>query len=234
MTATPPLVALRRVSKTYRQKNAVPVHALHPVDLEIASGEFTALVGPSGSGKTTLLNLVGALDEPDEGEIVIGGDMLGTLASRAIAALRLNRLGFVFQDFNLLPVLSAIENVEYVLVLQGVPATQRRERARTALEAVGLGGHLHRRPHELSGGQQQRVAVARAIVGEPLLVLADEPTGSLDSETGAALMDLMQQLNRERGTTFVFSTHDPAVMRRAKRVVRLQDGHVVEDQRDGA
>jgi putative ABC transport system ATP-binding protein len=228
MTPREPLVKMKGVSKEYRQ-GAVRVSALSGVDLEIFPGEFAALVGPSGSGKTTLLNLIGALDVPTNGELMVGGERLANLSRARAAFVRLHRIGFIFQDYSLLPVLSALENVEYVLLLQGVRADERRRRAREALESVGLGGHEDRRPAELSGGQQQRVAVARAIAAKPLLVLADEPTANLDSLTGEALIDVMQQLNREHGVTFVLCTHDEKVTRRASRIVRLRDGRVVED-----
>ena len=220
-----PSVRAERVTKIYHQ-DSVAVTALQDVDLEIAEGEFVALVGPSGSGKSTLLNLIGGLDRPTAGRMWVASEDLGLLSRRALAELRLKRIGFVFQEYNLIPVLSALENVEYVMLLQGVPDNERRERAVTILSEVGLAGLEDRRPGELSGGQQQRVAVARAIVTAPALVLADEPTANLDSATGAALMDLMRQLNEGKGVTFVFSTHDPMVMGRAKRLVRLKDGRI--------
>lgn len=218
-------VRAERVTKVYRQDSVV-VEALKDVDLEIAAGEFLALVGPSGSGKSTLLNLIGGLDRPTADRLWVADEELGQLTRRALAELRLKRIGFVFQEYNLIPVLSAIENVEYVMLLQGVPDAERRNRAMAILNEVGLAGLEDRRPGELSGGQQQRVAVARAIVTEPALVLADEPTANLDSVTGAALMDLMRRLNEEKHVTFVFSTHDPMVMERARRLVRLKDGRV--------
>ncbi len=222
-----PSVRAERVTKIYQQ-DSVAVEALKDVDLEIAEGEFLALVGPSGSGKSTLLNLIGGLDRPSAGRLWVAGEELGLLSRRALAELRLKRIGFVFQEYNLIPVLSAIENVEYVMLLQGVPDGDRRERALAILNEVGLTGLEDRRPGELSGGQQQRVAVARAIVAEPALVLADEPTANLDSATGAALMDLMRKLNEEKRVTFVFSTHDPMVMERARRLVRLKDGRIAD------
>lgn len=218
-------VRTEKLTKIYRQ-DSVEVAALKEVSLEIAAGEFLALVGPSGSGKSTLLNLLGGLDRPTSGRLWVGGEELDTLSRPRLAALRLKRIGFVFQSYNLIPVLSALENVEYVMLLQGVPDGPRRSRARAILADVGLTGLEHRRPGELSGGQQQRVAVARAIVSEPALVLADEPTANLDSATGAALMDLMRRLNEDKGVTFVFSTHDAMVMERARRLVRLKDGRV--------
>ena len=221
-----PSVRAEQVTKVYQQ-DSVAVTALQDVDLEIAEGEFLALVGPSGSGKSTLLNLIGGLDRPTAGRLWVADEELAQLSRRALAELRLKRIGFVFQEYNLIPVLSAIENVEYVMLLQGVPDGVRRERAAAILVDVGLDGLEDRRPGELSGGQQQRVAVARAIVAEPALVLADEPTANLDSATGAALMDLMRRLNEEKRVTFVFSTHDSMVMERAKRLVRLKDGRIV-------
>ena len=218
-------VRAEQVTKIYRQDSIV-VEALKDVDLEITEGEFLALVGPSGSGKSTLLNLICGLDRPSAGRLWVADAELGQLTRRALAELRLKRIGFVFQEYNLIPVLSALENVEYVMLLQGVPDAERRARATEILNEVGLAGLEDRRPGELSGGQQQRVAVARAIVAAPALVLADEPTANLDSATGAALMDLMRRLNEEKRVTFVFSTHDPMVMERAKRLVRLKDGHI--------
>lgn len=219
-------VRTENLTRVYRQ-DSVAVTALRDVSLVIEQGEFAALVGPSGSGKSTLLNLLGGLDRPTAGRLWVGKEELGTLSRGALSQLRLRRIGFVFQEFNLIPVLSALENVEYVMLLQGVPDTERRQRARAMLAEVGLEGLEDRRPGELSGGQQQRVAVARAIVAEPALVLADEPTANLDSATGAALIELMRRLNTEQGVTFVFSTHDPMVMEHARRLVRLKDGQVV-------
>ena len=222
-----PGVRTERLTKIYRQ-DSIAVTALQDLDLEIAAGEFVALVGPSGSGKSTLLNLLGGLDHPTSGRLWVEDKELNTLTNRALAELRLRRIGFVFQEFNLISVLSALENVEYVMLLQGVPDAERRARALAILSEVGLSGLEDRRPGELSGGQQQRVAVARAIVSEPALVLADEPTANLDSATGAALLDLMRQLNEEKGVTFVFSTHDAMVMERARRLVRLKDGRIAD------
>jgi putative ABC transport system ATP-binding protein len=221
---------VRGVTRDYTQGKVV-VHALRGVDLDVEPGEFTALMGPSGSGKTTLLNLLGALDSPTEGSVAVEGRDLGALSRGQLSDLRLRRLGFVFQSYNLIPVLTAYENAEFVMLLQGVPPAARRARVMETLSAVGLDGLEHRRPAELSGGQQQRVAVARAIAGRPALVLADEPTANLDSRTGGELIELMARLNRELGITFVFATHDPKVMDAAKRVVRLVDGKVDEDAR---
>ena len=221
-------VRVEKLTKVYRQ-DSIAVTALRDVDLEIAAGEFVALVGPSGSGKSTLLNLLGGLDRPTSGRLWVADAELGTMSRRALAGLRLRKIGFVFQEYNLIPVLSALENVEYVMLLQGVADEERRRRAMAILNEVGLAGLENRRPGELSGGQQQRVAVARAIVSEPALVLADEPTANLDSATGAALMDLMRKLNEDKGVTFVFSTHDAMVMERARRLVRLKDGRIVSE-----
>ena len=220
-------------SKVYQQ-DRVPVTALDAIDLEIRKGDFAVLVGPSGSGKTTLLNLIGGLDTPTSGRILVGGTDLGSLTKSERSRLRLHQIGFVFQEFNLIPVLSAIENVEFIMLLQGVAAVERRTRAMALLAELGLGALEGRRPNELSGGQQQRVAVARALAAEPLIVLPDEPTANLDSKAGAALMDMMRRLNEEREATFVFSTHDPMVVERARRVIRLRDGRIEADERRGA
>jgi putative ABC transport system ATP-binding protein len=222
------LIQIAHLSKHYQQ-GELPVNALLGINLTVQKGEFIALAGPSGSGKTTLLNLIGALDIPSSGSIALGGQTLSSQSRAQLAELRLHKIGFIFQDYNLLPVLSALENVEYVMLLQGVPAAERSARAYAALKLVGLEGYEQRRPLQLSGGQQQRVAIARAIATEPLLVLADEPTANLDSETGAALINTMLELNRSKGITFVFSTHDEMIMRHASRVVRLKDGKVLED-----
>ncbi len=207
----------------------VTTHALRGVDLAIESGEFAAIAGPSGSGKTTLLNLIGCLDTPDSGTIAIDGDALTDLSATGLSDLRRDKLGFVFQAYNLIPVLTARENVEFVMLLQSVPDRERRGRAEGILEDVGLAEYIDRKPTEMSGGQQQRVAVARAIAAEPALILADEPTANLDSATGASLLDLMRQLNEEKKVTFLFSTHDGMVMERARRLVLLKDGVVAED-----
>ncbi|MCE2390419.1 MAG: ABC transporter ATP-binding protein [Proteobacteria bacterium] len=220
----------REVSKVY-VSGTVRTRALDGVSLRVSSGERVALSGPSGSGKTTLLNLLGTLDRASSGRILLAGQDVGRLGEAELADLRLARLGFVFQAYNLVPVLTALENVELVLLLQGVRPAERRRRAELALDDLGLGELLHTRPGEMSGGQQQRVAVARAIVSEPEIVLADEPTANLDSKTAASLLDLMQQLNEERGVTFLFSTHDPRVMERALRVIRLLDGRIESDER---
>jgi putative ABC transport system ATP-binding protein len=222
------IVECQGVSKTYVQ-GKVDVIALSGIDLRVDTGGFIALAGPSGSGKTTLLNLIGGLDQPDSGTIRVDGQDYEKLSSSRMADLRLHRIGFIFQAYNLIPVLSAIENVEYVMLLQGIPAGERRQRAREILDVVGLEGRHDRRPAELSGGQQQRVAVARAIVSHPSIVLADEPTANLDSKTGESLLQLMRQMNRERSVTFIFSTHDNMVMDYARRIVLIRDGRMVED-----
>ncbi|MCB9785641.1 MAG: ABC transporter ATP-binding protein [Deltaproteobacteria bacterium] len=225
-----PLVEARGVTRVYRQ-GEIDVHALRGVDLDVSDGEFTALVGPSGSGKSTLLNVIGALDAPTSGAVTVGGHRLTGLSRTAAAHFRLDHVGFVFQAYNLLPVFTAYENAEYTLVLQGVPRAERRERVLPLLERVGLTDMMDRRPHELSGGQQQRVAVVRAIASNPQLVLADEPTANLDSETSRNLLDLMLELNREAGTTFVFASHDEHLMERVRRVVHLKDGRIDHDER---
>jgi len=227
------IVEARGVGKVYDTRGVETV-ALADADLALEAGDFAALAGPSGSGKTTFLNLLGALDAPTTGRIEIGGVDLSALSPAALSDLRMNELGFVFQAYNLIPVFSARENVEFVMELQGVPAPERKRRALEGLAEVGLGGLEDKRPLEMSGGQQQRVAVARAIVGRPKMVLADEPTANLDSETAARLLELMAGLNRDHGITFLFSTHDPAVMEVARRLVRLRDGRVVGDERKTA
>jgi len=224
------LVNVENTSRVYRQ-DSVAVKALDDVSVTIGAGEFTTLVGPSGSGKTTLLNQIGALDEPTSGRIQIDGQEITGLSRKERTVLRLWKIGFVFQEYNLIGVLSAQENVEYVLMLRGVPFRERRQQARVILTEVGLEGLETRLPNELSGGQQQRVAVARAIVSKPAIVLADEPTANLDSKTGAALLDMMRRLNDEHGVTFVFSTHDPMVMERARRVIHLKDGRIEREER---
>jgi putative ABC transport system ATP-binding protein len=216
------------VNKTYRQ-GQIMVQALKDVSLQINKGEFLAVAGPSGSGKTTLLNLIGGLDLIDSGSIFVEGETFENMSQSQLANLRLHKIGFVFQAYNLIPVLSAVENVEYVMLLQGVPAAERRNKARAILDEVGLQGKYDRRPAELSGGQQQRVAVARAIVSDPSIVLADEPTANLDSKTGKGLLEIMKKLNVEKHITFVFSTHDKMVMNYAQRLILLQDGRMADD-----
>lgn len=224
------IVSVRKLTRDYHQGEHT-VQALRGVDLDIQPGEFTALMGPSGSGKSTLLNLIGGLDKPTAGSVEIEGANLATMTAAERSDLRRDRLGFVFQAYNLIPVLTAAENAEFVLQLQGKDATARRERAFETLAAVGLEGMEGRRPNELSGGQQQRVAVARAIAGDPALVLADEPTANLDSKTSDELIATMKKLNTELGVTFVFATHDPKVMDAAQRVIHLVDGEIAQDIR---
>ena len=209
----------------------IRVEAVRGVTFRIDPGEFVVLAGPSGSGKTTLLNLIGGLTRPTDGQVWVDGRAIGRLPDRELAEIRLERLGFVFQAYNLLPVLTALENAEFTLLLRGVPPEERRSRVEELFERIGIAGLEDRLPGKLSGGQQQRVAVARAVVGKPALVLADEPTANLDTATSASLIDLMAELNRELGTTFVFATHDPQLMERARRNVRLVDGAIVADER---
>lgn len=220
------VVKIKNVHKSYGS-GAGLVHALWDINVDIKAGEFVALHGPSGSGKTTLLNLIGALDQPSQGSIVIEGLDLATASAPRLAKLRRERIGFVFQAHNLIPILTAYENAEFTLALQRRPKAERYQRTMRALEQVGLSDFAHRLPAELSGGQQQRVAIARAIAPEPAIVLADEPTASLDSKVAHNLLDLMQKLNAEQGVTFVFSTHDPKVMARAGRLLPMADGRFI-------
>jgi putative ABC transport system ATP-binding protein len=222
------VIEIRGATKVFKQGH-VDVNALRGLDLTIERGEFVAIWGPSGSGKTTALNLIGALDTPTAGSVKLEGKELSSLSRRELSALRRDRIGFVFQAYNLIPVLTAYENAEAVMALQGASAASRRERVMGLLAAVGLQGLEHRRPNELSGGQQQRVAIVRAIAANPAVVLADEPTANVDSDTAEKLLALMAELNRDQGVTFVFSTHDPRVMRYAKRLVGLVDGKVHTD-----
>ena len=226
------LVKAEGIYKIYYD-HQVATEALRGIDFKMEPGEFTAIFGPSGSGKTTLLNILGGLDHPTQGRVWLEDKELTSLKQGELSRLRLFKIGFVFQSYNLIPVLTALENVEYVLLLQRVPKKERIERAQRLLEELGLGDLIHKRPTEMSGGQQQRVAVARAIVHYPKLVLADEPTANLDSKTAGYLMDLMRRLNQERGITFLFSTHDKLVMERARRLVELRDGQIVRDEIQG-
>ncbi|HEV8014313.1 MAG TPA: ABC transporter ATP-binding protein [Stellaceae bacterium] len=225
--APAPVVELHAVSKTYKV-GAVAVPALKHISLAIPRQRFSMIVGPSGSGKTTLLNLIGCIDTPSEGSIVIGGEDVGGLNDNAISDFRAQNVGFIFQNFSLIPVLTAYENVEYPLLLLGMKASERRTRTAAIIEAVGLSDRARQRPNQLSGGQRQRVAIARALVKEPAFVLADEPTANLDSHTGAAIIDLMRRMQQQYATTFVFSTHDPQLMSHADETFRIRDGELVE------
>ena len=227
------VLEIKDLTKDYVDDEVV-VQALRGVDLEIERGEFMAIAGPSGSGKTTLLNIIGGLDVPTSGSVVVDGQSQGGLSRGELCDLRRDKIGFVFQSYNLFPILTAAENAEYVLELKGVPAAARRQRVQALFEQMGLSRYLDTMPSKMSGGQQQRVAVARAIAAEPAVGLADEPTANLDQATGEALVELMRRLNLEQGITFVFSTHDPMVLRHADRVVRLIDGRIVSDERKAA
>ncbi|MCF7804396.1 MAG: ABC transporter ATP-binding protein [Candidatus Marinimicrobia bacterium] len=217
------------VEKTY-EDNGVAVHAVRGIDLTIKKGEFTAIVGPSGSGKTTFLNVVSGLDTASKGKIWLDGNLVSEMSGKELSDFRRDHIGFIFQAYNLIPVLSVEENVEYIMLLQGVPKEKRHHRVLDILGQVGLSGFEDRLPTKLSGGQQQRVAVARAMVAQPSMILADEPTANLDSETGSELLDMMRDLNEQTGMTFVFSTHDELIMERARRLVRLKDGQVDSDE----
>ncbi|MBU1692676.1 MAG: ABC transporter ATP-binding protein [Verrucomicrobia bacterium] len=223
------LLEVGQLKKDYREGKTW-VHALRGVDLQIGEGEFVAIAGPSGSGKTTLLNVISGLDSVTEGQVRFDGDDVTTMTPRQLTHMRLTKIGFVFQVYNLIPVLTAQENVEFTMLLQGVPAAKRKALSLDILSRVGLAGYGHRRPPTMSGGQQQRVAVARAIVTHPRLVLADEPTANLDSETGAKLLDVMKELNETEKITFIFSTHDPMVMDYSRRLIRVRDGRVDSDK----
>lgn len=224
---TEPVVHLKGVKKTYGEGDAA-AYALRGIDLEVQRGEFTVMMGPSGSGKTTLLNLIGCLDDPSEGTVSVLGKTTDALSGKERALMRRDHIGFVFQSYNLIPVLTALENAEYILMLRGVPKKKRQKVVLELFEELGIQGLEHRKPLELSGGQQQRVAIARAIAAEPELVLADEPTANVDSETAIALIDLMRRMNREHHVTFIFSTHDPTVMEHAGRIIHLKDGQVAD------
>jgi putative ABC transport system ATP-binding protein len=224
------IIRTEHLSRYYKQ-GPVQVNALQDVNLTIEKGDFAVLAGPSGSGKTTLLNMIGALDKPSEGKVWLDGHEITNLSRRETSRLRRDRIGFVFQFYNLIPVLTAYENAEFVLLLQGVDHLVREEKVMSLLDKVGLDGLERRKPHELSGGQQQRVAIARALASDPAVILADEPTANLDSHTEEGLMDLMEDLNRETGTTFLFSSHDPAVIKRARRLIVLRDGEIASDER---
>lgn len=223
------IIEIKNLKKVYDEKT-LPVTAVDGIDLEFEKGEFAAIVGPSGSGKTTLLNILGGLDNPTEGEIIIGGKNINTLSSKKLIDFRMWNIGFVFQSYNLIPVLTAKENVEFVMHLQGKSKSEREKRTIELLEAVGLGDKLNSRPNKLSGGEQQRVAVARALASKPKFILADEPTANLDSKSTATLLDIMEKLNKEEQITFVFSTHDARVVKKARRVITIEDGKVISDK----
>ena len=224
-----PVISTDQVVRRFGEGAAL-VTAVGGVSLTVERGEFAALVGPSGSGKSTLLNLIGGLDEPDEGHIALAGMNLTSMSSAEMSDFRRDHIGFIFQSYNLIPVLSAAENIEYIMLLQGLAARDRRKRVDEMLKMVGLDGLGHRRPAELSGGQQQRVAVARAMASSPDIILADEPTANLDSKTGVALLETMRELNENEGVTFLFSTHDQKIIERARRLVWLEDGMVTKDE----
>ena len=223
------VIETRNLHKTYKETD-VPIHAVNGIDLKIGEGEFTAVVGPSGSGKTTLLNMIGGLDEPTEGQIFVGGEEITESSPSRLIDFRLRNIGFIFQSYNLIPVLTARENVEFIMNLQKWDRKKRRDRAMEMLEAVGLGDRGDSRPGKLSGGQQQRVTVARALASRPKFVLADEPTASLDSKSTANLMGIMERLNEKEKMTFIFSTHDQRVVDKARRIITIEDGKIKEDK----
>lgn len=224
------VISVTGITRTYNPKT-IPVHALQGVDLEISQGEFTALVGPSGSGKTTLLNIIGGLDSPTSGTVIINDTDVTKLSDGQLIEFRKKNIGFVFQAYNLIPVLTAKENVEFVMLLQGASKAERDKRVTELMESIGLGDKLNSRPAQLSGGQQQRVAVARALAPKPTFILADEPTANLDSKSTANLLDIMAELNKKENITFLFSTHDQRVIDRATRIVTLEDGKIVSDNK---
>ena len=223
------VIVAEGVTKVYAA-DGIPVNALAGIDLTIRSGEFIALMGPSGSGKTTFLNIISGLDAPTKGKVWLSGKVLSDMNGNELSDFRRDNIGFIFQAYNLIPVLTVEENVEYIMLLQRVPKAERHERVTAMLEAVGLQGFADRNPTQLSGGQQQRVAIARAMVSKPEIILADEPTANLDSKTGAELLAMMNSLNLETGVTFVFSTHDPMVMESARRLITLRDGQIDTDE----
>lgn len=224
-----PVIEARNLERTY-QLGEVAVHALRGVSFQVQRGELLTVMGPSGSGKSTLMNLIGALDRPDAGTYLLDGENVGDLDDDRLAHIRNSKIGFVFQTFNLLSRTTALANCELPLIYSGVPLGERRQRAQRALEDVGLGDRLQHKPNELSGGQQQRVAVARALVNQPSIILADEPTGNLDTESGIEVMRIIQELNREQGITVLLVTHDPFIARHTQRVIRIQDGRIIGDE----
>ena len=223
------VIVTEDVTRVY-EPDGIPINALNGIDLTIKSGEFTALVGPSGSGKTTFLNIISGLDSPTEGKVLLAGKVLSEMSGNELSDFRRDNIGFIFQAYNLIPVLTVEENVEYIMLLARVPKSERHDRVTAMLEAVGLKDVEDRLPTQLSGGQQQRVAIARAMVSEPTIILADEPTANLDSKTGSDLLEMMRQLNLETGMTFIFSTHDQMVMGSARRLITLRDGKVDSDE----
>ncbi|HEX9614476.1 MAG TPA: ABC transporter ATP-binding protein [Bacteroidota bacterium] len=223
------ILQARKLEKTY-DDNGIPVYAVRSIDLEVYREDFLVIAGPSGSGKTTLLNLLGALDRPTAGSVLFEGTDLSSKNKSELASLRLNRMGFIFQAYNLIPVLTALENIEFTMMLRGVGQAERHRRARELMGELGIGDLADKRPNEMSGGQQQRVAIARAIVTNPAVVLADEPTANIDTATGKALLDLMEQMNREKHITFIFSSHDPQVIGRGRRLLLLRDGKIESDR----
>ena len=223
------VIEIQNLTRKYG-KGVAEVIAVNQLSLNIEYEEFTAIIGPSGSGKSTLLNLIGGLDISDEGQIILAGNNLASMSGKKMSDFRRDHIGFIFQAYNLIPVLSAAENIEYIMLLQGISNAERSKRVEEMLQLVGLEGLGNRRPSELSGGQQQRVAVARAMASKPEIILADEPTANLDSKTGASLLDMMKGLNEEKGVTFVFSTHDEMIMKRAKRLIHLRDGSIERDE----
>lgn len=222
------IIKAESLTKTY-MTGEVPTHALNNVSLTIRKGEFTAIAGPSGSGKTTFLNIASGLDTPSGGKMFLAGRELGAISGTALSDFRRDHIGLIFQSYNLIPVLTVSENVEYIMLLQRLSPEIRHTRVKNILEEVGLGGKQDRYPHQLSGGQQQRVAIARAMASEPDIIMADEPTANLDSETGSELLDMMKELNTNRGMTFVFSTHDAMIMQKSKRLIMLKDGKIASD-----
>ncbi len=223
------IIKVENVEKIY-QDNGVPVHALRGIDLAVNKGDYIVIAGPSGSGKTTLLNVMGTLDVPTKGQVFLEGNDVSQKKAKELSEIRLTKLGFVFQAYNLIPVLTSVENIEFAMLLRGISAKERHQKALTVMEELGIAELKDKMPNKMSGGQQQRVAVARAIVNDPVIVLADEPTANLDSKTGDVLLDLMERMNKEKNITFIFSSHDKQVIDRAKRLLILKDGLIVEDK----
>ena len=223
------IIKTENLKKDYKEGSVV-VHAIRGINFNIREGEFSAIVGPSGCGKTTFLNLISGLDIPDEGKVWLDDKLISDMSGKQLSDFRRDNIGFIFQAYNLIPVLTIEENIEYIMLLQGISKEERHRRVLEILEEVGLEGYEDRKPYQLSGGQQQRVAIARAMVSKPKIILADEPTANLDSKTGSELLDMMKKLNEETGMTFLFSTHDKMVMERAKRVITLKDGEIIDDK----